>query len=38
MNERANHPVRTTEKSLRVIEILDTDGGLRLTELEDRLE
>ena len=38
MNETANHPVRTTEKTLRLIETLDTDGGLRLTELEDRLE
>lgn len=38
MNEKANHPVRTTEKTLRLIETLDTDEGFRLTELADRLE
>jgi DNA-binding IclR family transcriptional regulator len=38
MNETANHPVKTTEKTLRLIETLDTEGGLRLTEPEDRLE
>lgn len=38
MNEKANHPVRTTEKTLRLIETLDTDEGFRLTELADRVE
>lgn len=38
MEQEANHPVRTTEKSLELIETLDTDDGFRLTELEERLE
>lgn len=38
MNEPADHPVRTTEKALRLIETLDTDEGFRLTELADRVE
>ena len=38
MNEPANHPVRTTEKTLQLIETLDTDEGFRLTELANRLE
>jgi len=37
MNEKANHPVRTTEKTFQLIETLDTDEGLRLIGLEDRL-
>jgi len=38
MTKKANHPVRTTEKTLRLIETLDTDEGFRLKELEDRLD
>ena len=38
MTKKANHPVRTSEKTLELIETLDTDDGFRLNELEDRLE
>lgn len=34
MHEEANHPVRTTEKSLRLIEVLDRMDGARIHELE----
>ena len=37
MNETANHPVRTAEETLWLIETVETDQGLRLTELEDRV-
>lgn len=38
MTKKANHPVRTTEKTLELIEVLDTDEGFRLSELEERLD
>jgi DNA-binding IclR family transcriptional regulator len=38
MREKANHPVRTSEKTLALIETLDTADGFRLTELDERLE
>ncbi|WP_311172740.1 IclR family transcriptional regulator [Halobellus ordinarius] len=38
MKEKANHPVRTSEKTLALIETLDTADGFRLTELDERLE
>lgn len=38
MGERAKHPVRTTEKSLRLIEELNQLGKARLTTLADELE
>ncbi|MDQ2051801.1 IclR family transcriptional regulator [Natronolimnohabitans sp. A-GB9] len=38
MGERAKHPVRTTEKSLRLIEVLNQFGEARLTTLADELE
>ena len=37
MKEKANHPVRTSEKTLALIETLDTDDGYRLAELDDRV-
>jgi IclR family acetate operon transcriptional repressor len=38
MAEKANHPVRTTSKSLALIEKLDELNGVRIHELEERLE
>lgn len=38
MPEKANHPVRTTAKSLALIEQLNESNGARIHELEDRLE
>ena len=38
MTERANHPVRTTEKSLALIEELGESGGARIHELTDRVD
>jgi len=38
MTERANHPVRTTEKSLDLIEELGDSGGARIHELADQVE
>lgn len=38
MNETAKHPVRTTEKTLRVIEALKAMEGARLTDLAEQLE
>lgn len=38
MAEKANHPVRTTVKSLALIEKLDGLNGARIYELEERLE
>ena len=38
MSEKANHPVRTTAKSLSIIEALDESDGARIYELEEQLE
>ena len=38
MNEKANHPVRTTAKTLGLIETLDASESYRLTELADRMD
>mgnify|MGYP000073693562 CR=1 FL=1 len=38
MTERANHPVRTTEKSLALIEELGESDGARIHELTDRVD
>ena len=38
MNRSAKHPVRTTEKTLRIIETLKEQEGSRLTDLAERLD
>ena len=38
MNRSAKHPVRTTEKTLRIIEELKEAEGCRLTDLAERLD
>lgn len=38
MTEKANHPVRTTTKSLALIEKLNELNGVRIHELEERME
>ena len=38
VTDSANHPVRTTAKSLHLIEVLDRMGGARIYELESEVE
>jgi len=38
MNEKTNHPVKTTEKSLKLIKMLQELGGARIHELTDELD
>ncbi|MFC6724642.1 IclR family transcriptional regulator [Halobium palmae] len=38
MSEKANHPVRTTAKTLAIVEELDETGGARIHELTSRLD
>jgi DNA-binding IclR family transcriptional regulator len=38
MGPKANHPVRTTEKSLQLIEVLDEHGKAKIHELESDVE
>lgn len=38
MNREAKHPVRTTEKTLQVIEELKDNGGSQLSDLADQLD
>jgi len=38
MNQQAKHPVRTTEKTLSIIEELKRQNGARLTDLVDELD
>lgn len=38
MTEKANHPVRTTAKTLSLVDRLDESGGARIHELEAQLD